>query len=534
MGYRLLIADDEKKIIQLIKELGHWDKLGIEIVAECQEGWEALEKISELRPDIVLTDIKMPEMDGLEIIRRAMEQEKHPFFIVLSGYRYFEYARNAIQLGVEDYLLKPIDETALNEALWKVCRKIDAERDKEQDMGQLRSYVEQEKREAFEEFWRAVRRGSTDVDPGFANREACSRNFGMTFAHDIFQCADIFVNIDSLTGSQDLMLGEKIEKICKNLLREHCTYYVAKSREGEYGLLLNYGREKADSVRKGLSALFYNMKDLEELYGEFRLYIGIGGEKMLVRQLGAAWREAEIAAAGCLVYRDSRVIDHHQLEKLMRFSPEDILSKEAGAGLRSAVEILQRDKLGLLFGEIAQRAARYGEAYPGDMLAFMDCLTEQMFSDGEDRKKFGEEVQRLKRNSYSFVQLIHGYYQFCDGYLRQMRDGLERGRGRMIEEAVQYMQAHYAEQLSLEEMAQKAGLSGNYFSRIFKEKTGTGFIEYLTKIRLEEAKGLLAESTNSIKDIAHLVGYYDDKHFIKTFRKQVGISPKEYRKLYAG
>ena len=117
MKYRLVIADDENKIIQLIKQLGHWEELNIEIVDECTNGRTAYESIREKKPDLVLSDIKMPVYDGIELIQKLRDEGIDPFFILLSGYRHFEYARSAIQLNVIDYLLKPIDEEQLNRTL---------------------------------------------------------------------------------------------------------------------------------------------------------------------------------------------------------------------------------------------------------------------------------------------------------------------------------------------------------------------------------------------------------------------------------
>ncbi|MGN1019742.1 MAG: response regulator, partial [Aristaeellaceae bacterium] len=117
MKYRVVIADDEAKIIRLIEELGRWEALDIEIVDTCTTGSAALESILQHRPDFVLSDIKMPGLDGLELISRVRGAGAAPLFILISGYRHFEYARTAVALGVMDYLLKPIDEAQLNETL---------------------------------------------------------------------------------------------------------------------------------------------------------------------------------------------------------------------------------------------------------------------------------------------------------------------------------------------------------------------------------------------------------------------------------
>lgn len=125
---KAIIADDEPKIIDLIRLLGNWEKYGIEIVDECHDGISALESIRKHRPDLVLSDIKMPDLDGLELIRITREEQIESHFILISGYRHFEYARSAVALNVIDYLLKPIDEEQLNKTLEKACREIERSR----------------------------------------------------------------------------------------------------------------------------------------------------------------------------------------------------------------------------------------------------------------------------------------------------------------------------------------------------------------------------------------------------------------------
>ena len=115
--YQAVIVDDERKICNLILELGDWERLGIRVAAVCQDGEEALEQIRRLRPDIVLTDIRMPVYDGLELIRRSEEMGISAAFVIISGYKYFEYAYSALKYGVIDYLLKPIEKEQLNGVL---------------------------------------------------------------------------------------------------------------------------------------------------------------------------------------------------------------------------------------------------------------------------------------------------------------------------------------------------------------------------------------------------------------------------------
>ena len=128
MNYRMIIADDEPMLIQLIKKLGCFEQLGIQIVDECHDGEEACQSIQENKPDFVLTDIQMPVYDGLEIVEKTRQILPDTLFVLISGYRVFEYARSAIQLNVVDYLLKPVTAEQLNTVLERLCRLTDEKR----------------------------------------------------------------------------------------------------------------------------------------------------------------------------------------------------------------------------------------------------------------------------------------------------------------------------------------------------------------------------------------------------------------------
>ncbi len=155
MSYRVIIADDERKILQLIRVLGHWEEYRIEIVDECRDGRSTLESIRRNRPDFVISDIKMPDLDGIELIEESRREGLECLFILVSGYRHFEYARSAIALNVVDYLLKPIEEERLNKTLEKVCRQIDQMREDREEKAELKQ-IRLRQQTRLLEFWKEL------------------------------------------------------------------------------------------------------------------------------------------------------------------------------------------------------------------------------------------------------------------------------------------------------------------------------------------------------------------------------------------
>mgnify|MGYP002859052876 FL=1 len=187
MGYRMIIADDESMLIELIKRLGKFTEYGIEIVDECYDGEATYESIVTNRPDFVLTDIQMPAMDGLEMIERARRVAPETLFVLLSGYRYFEYAQSAVKLNVVDYLLKPVDEDRLNAILVRLCQMTDERRRETSDREELRSIRDRAIREKLDRFWDQLLLRPQSIPKGTFHADRISMEYGLNFEHPLFR-----------------------------------------------------------------------------------------------------------------------------------------------------------------------------------------------------------------------------------------------------------------------------------------------------------------------------------------------------------
>ncbi len=327
MGYRMLIADDEKMIIQLIRQLGHWEELGIEIIDECYDGEDALESILRNRPDFVLSDIQMPVYDGIQLIERVREHDPDVLFILLSGYRYFEYARSAIQLNVVDYLLKPVDEEQLNEILEKVCRSIDEKRRQEADHETLVNYQTADENSRRKEFWETILDRDRKEDRKFLTKERILEKFQIDFREKNYQVIYVDTNLAGILGTDHSVFSDKVKSYIESAFKgvAQAVHY-----EGFIGhvLVLNYGEDRQNEVYNAVSVLFYKIRDLNEIYGEFRLNIGCSLAKDSPEKLPDAFEEAVSAEWGHLVFFGNKVLKYEQVSGLMSFSPTDLISAE--------------------------------------------------------------------------------------------------------------------------------------------------------------------------------------------------------------
>lgn len=536
MKYKVIIADDEPKVIQLIKQLGHFDELNIEIVDECLNGYAAYQSILKHKPDFVLSDIKMPVYDGIELIRKVREAKQDPLFVLLSGYRHFEYARSAISLNVIDYLLKPIDEELLNETLKKVCMRIDQQRLENEEKKIISDLVTSRNRQAMERFWRKVVYKDKDVDNSyFASEKICNRTFNTEFIKGCYQVLCIYSNLGAILGKYDTVSSNKVDYYIRESFSKYATVYSYNTYMN-YILVLNFKEENKNAIREAIPALYYKIRDLREIFGEIRLSIGCSSVKNSVSDLMNAYTEAHSAEWGRLVLSRNDVLEYDQVKRLPRFFREDLVKEEEMNELKDCIKYLRKEELSYVFETIYKRAGELNYSNPEDMIdgfAFIRSGFLQCINDEEIRKRLDEDSYYAYLNARNFQKLIENLYIAFKNYIEEELNKLKQKKGKPIIMAAQYIKEHFSSPISLEEVAEAVNVSSTYLCKLFKNELGIGFNEFLTQIRLEESEKLLATTNLPIREIAARIGYTDEKYYSKLFKKVTGIKPTDYRKIYS-
>lgn len=537
MGYKVIIADDEPKIIQLIRLLGQWEKYDIDIVDECHDGMAALESIKKYQPDFVLSDIKMPDLDGLELIRLTREAGIDSLFILISGYRHFEYARSAVALNVVDYLLKPVDEEQLNKTLEKVCHQLEQSREDKENKAELVKIRAKQNREKMEYFWKDFIQWEEDSRrerflESIRSVELCNAEYSTEFAEECFQVMFMCSNITGLLAQQSSFLEDEMERRIGKYFTDDAIYYYHISYKGCI-TVLNFSPDKKKKIRENISALYYSMRDLSEKYGDLCLSFGVSNVKNHIKDLKEAYFEAQSAEWGRLITMQNGVLDHSQIAGLLRVNDNEILSQKEIQEIISCIKYLRREELSSIFKEISERSSVYCNCYPGSMSFAFFRLEDAIraYTKNEDQQLL-EKFDYCYLEAKSFMQVIKNVYRVLDQYVEEEQKKSKEKSGKPIKEAIYFIRKHYAEPISQEDVAKASNVSVTYLSKLFKEELHIGFSEYLTQIRLEESEKLLADTTMSIKEIATAVGYPDEKYYSKLFKKSTGIKPSEYRKIY--
>lgn len=533
MGYRVIIADDEPKILQLIKMLGHWQEYDIEIVDECHDGLQTLKSIQEHRPDFVLSDIKMPDLDGIELIEATRKAGIDSLFILISGYRHFEYARSAIALNVMDYLLKPIDEAQLNETLEKVCRQLDQIRAEKEDLEELCRLKESRQQNMLQQFWKDLLHGETNaIEQNTLTERRCNEVYQTDFRPGCYQVLCLITNMNGILEHENSLFSDEVMRFLRSCFGEYTQYYFHQDLCG-YAIVLNFAPEYQKQVHEGISALYYNIRNLSEIYGGFRLNIGVSNLKNRCSGLRAAFLEARAAEWGRLIMMRDGVLDYGQICGLPPVEA-GFFSTEESEKLKGCIRYLRKEELGTLFSELYQRAVSQANSSPDDMAE----LFFRIFSIVGESVPEEEKKQMLDNCYYAYLEartfplLMKNLYLKLETYIQEEQKKMNQKVGKPIGEAVRFIRANYAKAISAEEVAGVSHVSAAYLGKLFKEELGIGFNDFLTQVRLEEAEKLLAETNLPVKEIASAVGYPDEKYFSRLFKKTTGIKPTEYRKIY--
>jgi len=532
--YRAVIADDEPKIIELIRKLGRFEEMGIEIIDECHDGVSALQSIIKNNPDLVISDIKMPEKDGLEMIEAARSEGCTSLFILISGYRHFEYARSAVSLNVVDYLLKPISEDQLNETLRKACAILEQNSVTSKEKEEYRVMKDRETSEKLERFWRDVQdgRGSRTYTENFQAVETMNQAYGFLFTEPCFKIVLITSGMRALDRTAAVFSSET-QRIVRESFSSCASISFHPSRFG-VDILVNFRKEKEKEVDEAVSVLYYGIRSLSEIYGDFNLNIGVSGRHETVTEMDTAMTEAFGALWARFTIHTSAVVHYGQVKDLKRINPNSIISEEEVRTASDCIKYLRREELASVFDDIYSRIPSFQDVYPADVTKAFSRLIDSSVKalPEEKRNDFTAYADTAFVESGSYSRLIKETYKRLDTFIVQEQERLQVKTKRPITEAVQYIRIHYAESLSQADVAEACSISTAYLSRLFKEEMQVGFQDFLTQVRIENAEKLLRETNLSIREIAAAVGYPDEKYFSKLYRKTTGIKPSEYRKLY--
>ncbi|WP_034444634.1 helix-turn-helix domain-containing protein [Butyrivibrio sp. AE2032] len=527
--YRVMVADDEGIVIDSMKFIIE-KEFGDSCQVECaKSGRSVIELAERFRPDIAVIDIHMPGINGIDAIKEMKAFCTNTVFIVMSAYDKFDYAKEAIALGVMEYITKPMEKTKVISVLKRAMDQIDGEREKRSNELLIKEKLETVEpiiengliydillQEHFDE----------DID-SYRTILSINENFGYMMA---LVCGDSQEGnrMTNAIGTSVKISGKyhEIREEVKSLFK--CK--VGNVMSNKIAILIPCSEEKLEYNER--TDLIERARDLVRALRkktDISFRVGIGGVKPL-RELGDSYREALnalIATTGSVAHVDDLVISCDY---------EDDYPKNMEKPLFEAIAKGDLNETQVMTEKYADWMCQ--RAVDGDLMSMrLKALEFALYAEHLAYQNGGQTYHYSGRKDYlpQIMELetpeeIRTW--FTDKIVSACRNVVskrEERSGDIIRNAKKYIEDHYDKDISLDDVSRVVNISPYYFSKVFKEESGLNFIEYLTNIRIDKAKELLETTNLSIKEICVSCGYTDPNYFSRSFKKNVGVTPTEYK-----
>ena len=525
---KVIVADDEKRICRLICMLADWNALGMEVVTTAANGLEALDAIRTYQPDILITDIHMPGCSGLELIAQAKQLQPELEIIIVSGYAYFDYAQTAIKHGVGEYLLKPIKQDDLMASLRKLEQRC---RERRNSLAEVHTLKEDYQEQVTQQRERFVRDLMYKQVENLAS-EAIEKQYRLKLAGPCIQAFELKMDYipGAFTDASLEIILEKARYSIHNQLAALCKTLVVHFEKMEGCGIVCFEPEQRGNVRSALREVVNQLTAQRPMFGPISFSAGLGQTVAETQLLPQSLKTARCAVMERLQEGTGRLLELSQISVIdadpilqrYRISAGYALDSLDAAEAAACVEQMICDARNIpgMTGK-----AYYDLAAAAGRVFILRCNFPQ-------QEELIAQYDESCGQSSSIDDLFGQLKKLQQEQISRLQAERESEATRPIRLAKKYVQEHYQEPITLEDVCASVGFSVSYFSVLFKKETGEGFAKYLTNVRIDKAKELLQETDYPVAEICREVGYSDVKHFVQTFRKATGLNPAQYRKLY--
>lgn len=541
---KIFLAEDEVVVRETIKRMIPWEELGFELVGEAADGEMALPLLLRQQPDLLITDIKMPFMDGLTLARLAKKEIPGLKVVILSGYDDFNYAKQAIGIGVEDYLLKPITKNALIERLSEIRSRYEHEKTQKEYYEKFQREMQAYEKNSSRDFFEALVDGSMDMMEVYKRAE----KLGLDIVAEAYNVLIFTMNCDEdFSGQRDEYSSWEAEslELLENFFAGHSSAMLFRSNIFSYGVLLKGQRETIEENTR--ACVDEIRKILSRQDGRREWFLAVGQSVERLSQIQKSYHTASRAFSQRYLY-DENILYYDEMETMEhpggQAETEDnaylqkvdvnalnpaILQKFLSNGLQEETENFVKDYFyaigqepmeSLVFRNYVILNVRFSVI---SFIKGLGCDTNEMES---------ADTEEVLAESGKNMESAIAYAKKMISQAIEIRDQNSGNKNRSIlKTAVDFIDSHYMEEdISLNTVANVANVSANHFSALFSQNMGQTFIEYLTTLRMNKAKELLRCTGMRSSEIAGEIGYKDAHYFSYLFKKTQGMTPSDYRK----
>ena len=539
---KIFLAEDEVIVRETIKRMIPWEDLGFELVGEAADGEMALPLLLPQKPDLLITDIKMPFMDGLTLAKVAKKEIPGLKVVILSGYDDFNYAKQAINIGVEDYLLKPITKNALIERLTEIRSRYEHEKTQKEYYEKFHREMQAYEKNSSRDFFEALVSGSMDMMEIYRRSE----KLGLDIVAEAYNVLIFTMNCEEdFSGQREGYSEWEAEslELLEEFFSENTSAMLFRCNIFSYGVLIKGQKETIEENTRSCVSEIQRIFDRKEQKRQW--FVAAGEPVERLSQIQKSYYSASRAFSQRDLY-DENILYYDEMASMEKKNvTEDdstYLQKVDVNALNPA--ILQKFLSNGLLEETENFVKDYFYAIgqePLESLVFRNYVTLNVrFSVMSFLKEIGCDTRTLEQEDTEDVlsessKSLENAIAYAEKIISQaiaLRDQNSGNKNRSIlKTAVDFIDSHYMEEdMSLNKAANAANVSANHFSALFSQNMGQTFIEYLTNLRMNKAKEYLRCTSMRSSEIAGEIGYKDAHYFSYLFKKTQGMTPSDYRK----
>lgn len=525
--YKVILVDDEAEVIDMIEKKIHWNDLGFEVAGSATNGVKALELVEKLQPDVVLTDIKMPYMDGLELSRRLNREYPNIYIMLCTGFDEFEYAKEAVHLEIKEYMLKPVNATELSESLTNLKHTLDREREEKLNVKKLNDYFQEVLPKLQSNFFISLIEGRVEKQ----EYERFLQAYQVDMKGPLFGCVIFHTSENHVPeGMNPLLLSMSVEREIKQRLMDqwNCREFIYM---GNTLLILELDAE--DKITQITDACDRFCRWAYRIMGAV-VTAGIGTVCDSLYEISLSYERAREAVSYRVLYGTKRAINIGEIVPKEQIKP--VQSEESRMQtLFRAIRIGDSAEIERAAHGEMEKLHKNTETMSQYNLATMEIVS-GFFKFCTDNSLDFNKISGNMQNIYEKVSqmdessLTAWIVQMSETISEKLKCARNSSARRLIVEAQNIVKERYMEaDISLDEICTVLGVSNSYFSSLFKKEAGKSFISYLTDYRMDIAAEMILNTDEKSYTIAEKVGYLDANYFSYVFKKKFGVSPSKYR-----
>ena len=534
MELQVMILDDEPIILDGLCSFP-WKDYGCKVAAVAKNGVEGMRKLEETVPDLILSDVKMPGMDGLEFSGRAKEKYPDTTVVILTGYDNFKYAQQAIRIGVKEYLLKPVDYEGMKEMILRLSEEIREKKAKQKQVHDLQKYFQSSLPELRSKFVGNLLHGRIQ---GRAEMRAQEDSFHLhiekyhvcvrrKFKEERIDKCDKWI--------EEFACINIFEEIFHKFQMEVLSDYNTAAMEYNFILMFPKEEENLECIKRVVEACAEIQQEMDK-YLNFSMNFGISSICEDGYLANVQYRQAQKACRQCVYLGKNVILKYDE----MQYENQEEFVITTGEKTHFMMLLFQEsflkaeEELRMIYSRAPQNISAVKFSAMELLISCMKfpytCAVESEIQNKNWNVSVLQDGVRRISECQNTERVVECLLSLFETMIKQNTEGADERNKKLVQSILQYIDKNYSEDLSMEDLTEKFHVSRTYVSRLLKRYAGQSFLEYLTDVRFRHVEQFIQENKYKQYEIAEMVGYKDFGYYIKVFKKRYGITPNEYKK----